>query len=355
MNAPKPPHNHLRRNHLSRNSSWRPATLAAQGLGFQCPETAAIVPPIHLSTTFARDETYSRPDDRGYIRDDGAAFEQPEQLIARLEGGFGAALFPSGMSACHAVLTAGGAGRIAVQQSVYFGVGKMLEALAPSIGLEVVSFPNGDLEAIERIVRTAPTRLVWIETPSNPLAEICDIAAVAAITRPAGTLLCVDSTLATPILTKPIEFGADLVCHSATKYLNGHSDVLMGVLVSASDSSFWQKILEYRYLTGQLPGAFACFLLTRGLRTLALRVERQSANALAIARFMERHSAIERVSYAGLEHDPGHQIASKQMQGGYGGLIALYVADGPDRAVSAICRLQLIKRATSLGGVESLI
>jgi cystathionine gamma-synthase len=204
-------------------------------------------------------------------------------------------------------------------------------------------------------MRPGKTRLVWIETPANPTWLVTDIAAAATIAHQAGAKLAVDNTAASPVLTRPIEHGADIVMHSATKYLNGHSDVLAGALVTSRDDEFWKRVKAVRTMGGAVLGPFEAWLLLRGMRTLYLRVRQQSQSALTIARHFKDHPKLLRVCYPGLPDDPGHAVAKRQMQGGYGGMLSLRFKGGAAAALAFVARLELFVRATSLGGVESLI
>jgi cystathionine gamma-synthase len=212
-----------------------------------------------------------------------------------------------------------------------------------------------DLDALKQVVRPGQTQLVWIETPANPSWDVTDIAAAAEIAHAAGARLAVDNTVPTPILTRPLALGADIVMHSATKYLNGHSDVLAGALVPARDDAFWQRIVGQRANGGAILGGFEAWLLLRGLRTLSLRVRAASEAALAIASHCQGHPHVAQVLYPGLGNDPGHAIARRQMTGGFGGMLSIRVAGGRAVALAVAGRLKLWKRATSLGGIESLV
>jgi cystathionine gamma-synthase len=216
-------------------------------------------------------------------------------------------------------------------------------------------FEGSDPASLERVVHAAKPTIVWIETPSNPMLEVVDIARAAEVAHAAGALLGVDSTAATPILTRPLALGADLVMHSATKYLNGHSDVLAGVLVTKRADERWAAIRAERHDAGALLGPFEAWLLLRGLRTLALRVRQASENALAVAGFLKDHPKVERVLYPGLPTHPQHAVAQRQMAGGFGGLLSFQVRGDAAAALGVASRLQLIARATSLGGTESVI
>jgi cystathionine gamma-synthase len=210
-------------------------------------------------------------------------------------------------------------------------------------------------DALAQAVCPGRTRLVWIETPANPLWTVTDIAGAAAIAHQAGAMLAVDSTAATPVLTRPLALGADLVMHSATKYLNGHSDVVAGSLTAARADEFWARLVAARSGGGAILGSFEAYLLLRGMRTLFPRVERACHSAQRIAEALARHPQVEAVLYPGLPTHPGHAVAARQMTGGFGGMLSIRVRGGAEAAIAAASRVELWKRATSLGGVESLI
>ncbi len=333
-----------------------PATVAARALGAVDAATGAIIPPIHMATTLQRDANYEKPGGRQYIRDEGHAFLQPEAVLAALEGGADALLFSAGMGACTAAFHALAPGDHVVAPDVmYYGLARWLEEFGAHWGLEVDFVPAGDLDALAAAVRPGRTRLVWTETPANPTWTVTDIAAAAEIAHRAGALLGVDSTAATPVHTRPIALGADLVAHSATKYLNGHSDVLAGALVTARDDAVWQRIRRHRYLNGMLPGSVEAWLLLRGMRTLFVRVRQASASAQAIAAHFAGHPAVERVLYPGLADHPGHAVARRQMQDGFGAMLSLCVHGNAEDAIRVAQGCRIFITATSLGGVESLI
>jgi cystathionine gamma-synthase len=338
------------------STHWYPETLAAQALGEEDSSTGELVAPIHVATTFARRDDYSLPAGRSYIRDLGATQEQVEQLLCSLEGGFEALCFASGMAACTAPFHALAQGdHVLVSDTIYHGVLSWLTAFAEARGLSYDLFPAGNSDAFAAMIRPGETRMVWLETPANPVWTVTDIAAIADIAHGHGVFVAVDSTCATPVLTRPIDFGADLVCHSATKYLNGHSDVLAGMLVAARDSDFWQRIRQHRLLAGSVLGSMEAWLLMRGMRTLYLRVRQQSASALELAQWLESRDNVEKVHYPGLPGDPGHAVACRQMAGGFGGMLSFLVPGGREEAIAVACRARVFKRATSLGGVESLL
>lgn len=326
-------------------------TLAAQGLGWVDEATRAISPPLHMSSTYLRDVDNGYRSGREYIRSDNPAFDQPEALLCALEAGADAALFASGMAAATcAFLALGGKGHVIAPKVMYWGLRKWLLEWSPDIDLVDMR----DLDALKRAMRP-DTRLVWAETPSNPTWEITDLAAVAEIARAGGARLAVDSTCATPVLTQPLALGADIVMHSATKYLNGHSDLIAGALVTRTDDEYWQRVLTLRSQLGGVLGSFEAWLLLRGMRTLFPRVRTACANAQALAERLSSHPAVVEVLYPGLESSPGHAIAARQMKGGFGGMLSIRVRGGEQGAIGTAAQVKLWKRATSLGGVESLI
>ncbi|UCH75404.1 MAG: aminotransferase class I/II-fold pyridoxal phosphate-dependent enzyme [Rhodospirillales bacterium] len=341
---------------MTDSKDQHPATLAARALGEVDEVTGAVIPPIHMATTLQRDENYEKRGGRQYIRDEGHAFDQPEALLAALEGGADAMLFSAGIAACTAAFQALAPGDHVIAPDVmYHGVARWLEEVGRHWGLEVDFIPAGDLKSMKAAVRPGHTRLVWIETPANPTWTVTDITAAADIAHEAGALLGVDSTVATPVHTTPIALGADIVAHSATKYLNGHSDVLAGAVVTARDDEFWQRIRRHRYLNGLLPGAFEAWLLLRGMRTLFVRVRQASGSALAVAEHFADHPCIERVLYPGLPDHPGHEIASRQMRDGFGAMLSMCIRGGAADAIRVAKACNIFLPATSLGGVESLI
>lgn len=336
----------------------RPETQAAQALGRIASPYREIVPPIHVSTTYERAADGGMPGPT-YGRDGNPSFAHVEDLLCALEGGAATAVFASGMAAATAVFQALGPGdHVVAPRVMYWALRKWLLTFATSWGLAVDLFDNespDQLDSLERLIRPGRTKLVWLETPANPTWAVTDIEAVAAIARAAGARLAVDSTVATPVLTQPIARGADIVMHSATKYLNGHSDVIAGALIAARDDAFWQRIKSVRASGGAILGPFESWLLLRGMRTLFARVEIASRNAQRIADHFAGHKKLVGVLYPGLPSHPTHAIAKRQMQGGFGGMLSIRVAGGQAAAMQVAARLQIFKRATSLGGVESLV
>jgi cystathionine gamma-synthase len=341
---------------MSSEKNVRPESIAAQALGWIDERTRAINPPIHVSSTFLRDEDNGYSSGRVYMRDQNPAFDHAEAVITELEGGRETLLFASGMAAATAVFQALRPGDHVLAPAVmYWSLRNWLLNHATDWGLEVELIDMTDPAAVEAALRPGQTKLVWVETPANPLWTITDIAATAALVHATGGLLAVDSTGATPVLTRPLELGADIVMHSATKYLNGHSDLTAGSLTTRADNEHWQRVRGVRNQIGGTLGSFESWLLVRGLRTLYLRVRAASASALAIAQHFDGHPAVSEVLYPGLPSAQGHELAARQMQGGFGGMLSVRLAGGEKAAIAAAARTRMWKRATSLGGVESLI
>ncbi|MGZ8401691.1 MAG: trans-sulfuration enzyme family protein [Rhodoplanes sp.] len=341
---------------MNENSTpWKPRTLAAQALGRIEPQTKAVVPPVHVSSTYMRDPDNAYRAGLVYGRPDNETVRHAESVIAALEGGKAALLFGAGMAAATAaVMALPRPGRILASQVMYWAFRDWLMREAPRFGHSVELVDTTDLDAVRAAVAREPPVLVWIETPGNPLWSISDIAAIAEIAHAAGARLAVDSTVATPVFTRPLALGADLVMHSASKYLNGHSDVVAGALAVAVEDEWWARIAALRTRHGMILGPFEAWLLMRGLRTLDVRVRTQSASAGLIADRLTTHPAIAQVLYPGLPGHPGHAVATAQMTG-YGAMLSIRVRGGETAAIAAAARVRLWKRATSLGGVESLI
>src|SRR5947208_9828330 len=336
-------------------SSRRPETLAAQGMGKVAAPYRDIVPPIYVSTTYERGADGAYPGGRVYSRADNPGYDQAEALIASLEGAAAAMLFASGQAAAAAVCQALAPGdRVLAPRNMYWALRKWMLDFAVPWGLAVEFYDNSSTDDLAKKARARLPRLIWIETPANPTWEITDIAAASAIAREVGAIVAVDSTAATPLLTNPIELGAHIVMHSATKYLNGHSDVVAGVLATAADDALWQRIRYQRGGGGAVLGPLEAWLLLRGMRTLHLRVGAACANAQAIAERFNGHPKLSQVLYPGLATHPGHAVAARQMHGGFGGMISLRLKAGEGAAKAFTARLRVFKRATSLGSVESL-
>jgi cystathionine gamma-synthase len=351
--------NSVRRDANSRPNAPKglhPETLAAQAGGAVDGATGAIVPPIHLATTFIRDADNQYRRGYCYGRSDNATVRQTEDVLTGLEQGSATLLFASGMAAAvTAFLALQRPAHVVAPKAMYWGLRQWLTQDAPSHGIEATLVELGDPKALRAAVRPGRTRLVWIETPSNPLWTITDIAEAGYIVHDAGALLAVDSTVPTPVLTQPIALGADLVLHSATKYLNGHSDVVAGAIVFADPGQVYERAVRLRTMLGSILGSFEAALLLRGMRTLHVRVRQQCVSAMIIAQHFANHPAIGRVLYPGLVTHPGHTTAARQMHGGFGGMLSMRFKGGAAAAVAGAARMQIWKRATSLGGVESLV
>ena len=342
---------------MTSKPDWGPRTLAAQALGKIDPVTRGVVPPIHVSTTFIRDEDNGYSTGFVYGRPDNETVREAEAVLAMLEqAGAGALLFGSGMAAATAAFQALDPGdHIVAPRVMYWALRSWLMTEAKRWGLLVSFCETDDLEQLKAAIQPGKTKLVWLETPSNPLWTITDIAAAADIAHKAGAKLAVDSTCASPVHTQPLLLGADVVMHAATKILNGHSDVVAGALAAREDDAFWQRIKTIRKMQGGILGPFEAYLLMRGMRTLHVRAERQARTAMALATRLSAHPHIARVLYPGLPQHPGHDVAARQMQGGFGYMMSVQVNGGETAAIATAAKVRLFKRATSLGGVESLI
>jgi len=332
-----------------------PETVAAQAGGAIDAETGGIVPPLHITTTFLRDFDNQYRKGYSYGRPDNATVRQVEAVLTELEGGAASVVMGSGMSAATAALLALERPAHVVAPSVmYWGLRKWLQEDAPGLGIEATFVDAADPAAIRAAVRPQ-TRLVWIETPANPLWTVTDVEEAGQIAHAARAVLAVDATVPTPVLMNPIALGADIVMHSATKYLNGHSDVMAGALVFRAKDAHFERAVRMRAMLGTILGPFEAALLLRGLRTLSVRVRHQSSSALTLARHFAQHPGVAAVLYPGLKTHPGHAIAARQMRGGFGGMLSVRVSGGEVAAIATAANVKLWKRATSLGGVESLI
>ncbi|PSC04768.1 cystathionine gamma-synthase [Alsobacter soli] len=340
----------------SKTPRWSKRTLTAQALGHVEPTTHAVVSPIHVATTYIRDPDNQYTTGYVYGRPDNATVREAEAVIAMWEEAEAALVFSSGMSAATAVFLALAPGDHVVAPTVmYWALRNWLLTEAKHWGLVVDFVDTSDVDAMRKAVQPGRTKLVWLETPSNPLWSISDIQAIAGIAHGAGAKLGVDSTVATPVFTRPLALGADIVMHAATKSLNGHSDVIAGALATGKQDAFWNRIVANRRNLGAILGPFEAFLLIRGMRTLDLRARAAAANAAELAQRFSNHAHVAAVLYPGLKTHPGHDIAARQMQGGFGAMLSIRVRGGEATAVATAAGVTLWKRATSLGGVESLI
>jgi cystathionine gamma-synthase len=342
---------------MTKKKNLAPETISAQASHQFDAMTGALTPAIHPSSTYVRDENYQLIDSRhSYGRAENPGYVVAENILAELEGGPAALLFSSGSAAAMAVVQSLRPGdRIVAPRIMYWGLRNWLVKFCDIWGLSMDLFDAADPNALADTVGKAKTKLVWIETPCNPSWDIIDIAAAADIAHRAGARLAVDSTVATPVLTQPIKNGADIVVHSATKYLNGHCDIVAGAVVTAREDDVWERVCELRTDNGAILGSFEAFLLQRGMRTLFLRIRKACESALALAEHFEGHAGVEAVIYPGLPSHPGHELAKRQMDGGFGGMMCIQIKGGAEDALNIVKRCNVFTRATSFGGVESLI
>lgn len=334
------------------------ATLFAQADGVIDPQTGGVVPPIQPATTFTRHPDYSLMNDSHiYARDDNELVRLAERILAKSEQGQDALVFPTGMAAIAALFrTVPNGATIVVQSQIYWGTTKWVREFAARRDIKLIELDASDGTLLDTTIAHKRPFLVFVETPSNPWLRITDIAKAARACKAAGSILAVDSTAASPCLSNPLTLGADIVMHSATKAINGHSDVLAGALVTAEkESAIWQAIKTDRHDAGAVIGSFEAWLLIRGMRTLPLRMERMSENAQKVAEFLVSHPAVDQVYYPGLESHQQHELAKRQMHDGFGSLLSFTVKGKGEGALKVCSKLNLFKRATSLGGVESLV
>jgi cystathionine gamma-synthase len=317
------------------------------------PATGAVVVPIHLATTFAQDAV-GKHSGYEYGRSGNPTRTALESCIASLEGAAQGLAFASGLAAEDAVLRAlvGAGDHVVIPDDAYGGTFRLVSKV---LGASGVGWSSADLSSTDalRAVWTDTTKAVWVETPTNPALGIVDIAAIADVAHERGAVLVVDNTFATPYLQRPIELGADVVVHSSTKYLGGHSDVVGGV-VAVADVEIGERIAFLQNAVGGVPGPFDCYLVLRGIKTLGVRMDRHCTNALAVAQMLDAHPAVERVLYPGLESHPGHEVAARQMRG-FGGMVSFLAAGGEEAALELAARTKVFTLAESLGAVESLI
>lgn len=329
-------------------------TLAVRAGHSPDPSTGAVTTPIHLSSTFERDPDGSYRGGHVYGRTSNPNRSSLELALAALENGAVALAYSSGSAATLSVFQALAPGdHVLAPNDAYYGTLRQLREIFAAWGLEAGVVDMTDLDAVERALRPT-TRIVWVETPSNPLVRVVDIARIAELAHSVGARCVVDNTWATPVLQRPLELGADLVMHSTTKYLGGHSDLLGGALVAKTDDDFVERLRLIQGVGGAIPSPFDCWLLLRGIRTLPWRMRAHCANAKAVAGFLHSHNAIEAVHYPGLETHAGHELAARQMSD-FGGMMSIQLRGGEAAALELTRRLALFTRATSLGGTESLI
>jgi len=318
------------------------------------PATGAVTPPIHVSTTFERGTDGDYPLGFSYSREGNPTRQSLEECLAALEGGKEALAFSSGMAAATALVQGLEPGdHIIAPDDLYFGLRQLFGSVFGKWPLETTYIDMTDLAAIRAAVRPS-TRLVLIETPSNPLMKITDLVQVARLAREANAISVCDGTFTTPVLQRPLDLGVDMVWHSTTKYIGGHSDMVGGALITRYDNYLFERARKSLMFGGAAPSAFDCWLALRGASTLPWRMRAHSANAQAVAEFLERHPAVEKVYYPGLSSHPGHEIARQQMSG-WSGMLSFQVRGGREAAMAVATRVRLFTRATSLGGPHSLI
>ena len=315
------------------------------------PTTGAVIPPIYQVSTYVQQEI----DQQGayfYSRKDNPTRHALEETLAALEGCAWALSYASGMAAVQNTMYLLDPGdHIVLSDNAYGGTHRIMSQVFPRYGITHTLADMTDLAAVERAM-TDRTRLVWVETPTNPYMKIADIAAIAALIGDRPALLAVDNTFASPYLQNPLALGADLVMHSTTKYLGGHSDMLGGALIG-SDAGLWERLKLHQAAAGAIPGPFDCWLLSRGIKTLAVRMERHSSNAMAVAKMLAEHPAVARVFYPGLPEHPGHDVARRQMRA-FSGMVSFQVAGDLAAVRTVATSLRTFQLAVSLGGVESL-
>jgi cystathionine gamma-synthase len=315
------------------NSELRPETLAAHALRAVDQATGAVVPPIYTSTTYARDENYTPKLKENYIRNGNPTLWQAEETIAALEQGTGALLFGSGMAAITTLTeTIPQGAHVVAPDVMYYGTRDWLKRLENLGRISLTLFDPRKQGALAASLQQGKTDFVWIETPLNPTWDVIDIEAAARDSHAAGAILVVDATATAAVTTRPLKLGADIVFHSATKYLNGHSDVLAGVLVTRELNHRWSEVASLRTKMGSPLAPLECWLLMRGMRTVFVRFRQSSSNAMAIARHFEKHPKVERVLYPGLSSHPAHDVAARQMTDGFGGMMSILVKGGFDDA-----------------------
>ena len=330
-------------------------TIAVHGSHLKDETAGAIAAPVFLTTTFERDLDGTYPKGHMYSRNSNPNRIALEKGLAALEGASRGFAFGSGLAAVNAVFQCLQSGdHILMPEVGYYASYKLAEEILGPWGLEVTQVDMTDLAAVEKAVQKN-TKLIWAETPANPMLSITDIKGLAAIAKKHGLKLGVDNTLGTPVLQNPIALGADMVMHATTKYIGGHSDIMGGAVLLKEDDEWAKRIERVQILMGATPNPLDCYLLARGLKTLPLRMREHSANALELAKRLEKHPKVERVHYPGLESHPQHALAKAQMPQGFSGMIALQVKTGETETREMAGKLQIFQQATSLGGVESLV
>ncbi|MEL7428733.1 MAG: aminotransferase class I/II-fold pyridoxal phosphate-dependent enzyme [Pseudomonadota bacterium] len=334
------------------------STIAARANGYVDRQSGGVVPPIQQSTTFLRDADYElEVPGNSYGRDNNDQVRLAEEIICALEGGEDSLLFASGMASIAALVASLKRGETLLMQSgAYWGTLAYMRDVCRHREIKLVEADSTDLAGFGATIESQKPKLVFVEVPSNPWIRLCDIRSIAKVAHSNGASMVVDATAATPVLLKPLELGADIVMHSVTKAINGHTDVLAGVLTCSDPvSPIWQHVCKHRHSEGAILSAQSAWMIIRGMRTLPLRIERMCENARTIADFLSRHEAVEEVWYPALASHPDHDLAQSQMPGGFGYLLSFLVKGGRDNALRFCRHLTGIHRATSLGGTESLV
>ncbi len=337
------------------NKKLKFETLAIQSTQLPDKTTGAVATPINLSTTFEREADGSYKSGFVYSRAENPNRQLLEDSLAVLEKGAVGFAFSSGMAAITALFNTLKSGdHLLLPHDVYYATKVMAEMLFGDKGIKVETVVMSDLKAVKKAIKKN-TALVWLETPSNPQLNVSDIAKISKMAHKVGAICAVDNTWPSPVLQRPLEHGADVSMHSTSKYFGGHSDVLGGCLILKEKGPLAEQIKSIQTLTGGVPSPFECWLVTRGIKTLHVRVMQQTKNAAKLATFLEQHQKIERVNYPGLKSHPHHKVAKKQMIGGFGAMLSVQVKGSAKNAMKLTGRLRLFTTATSLGGVESLV
>ena len=335
-------------------STRQPGTLAVHAGHEPDAATGAVAPPIHLATTFRHGPAGERLAGYEYQREGNPTNDRLREALKALEGGAEAMTFASGMAAMATLLESLPAGaRVLFPDDCYTGLRMLFAEFLPERGIVPIEVDMADLDAV-RAACAQPLAMLWIETPSNPLLKVCDIAALAALGHAAGAVVVADNTFATPLLQRPLALGADIVMHSTTKYFGGHSDVLGGALVFARNDALAQRVAHRLHVTGGVMAPFSAWLTLRGCRSLGARMAMHCANARAVATFLSTHPRVARVNWPGLASHPGHAIAARQMRD-FGAMLSIQLHGGRDAALAVAGRLRVFTNATSLGGCESLV
>lgn len=321
------------------------------------PATGAVTTPLHLSTTYERDTEGAYTNNFEYTRDDNPNRRALEECMASLEDGFDCVTYSSGMAAITSVIEALPADkpqRVIMPDDMYFGIRSLIADTDLSAKFDIVVVNMTNLDKVEQAITSEPTGLVWMETPSNPLVKVIDIGAITNLAKEAGAYTVVDNTWPTPVLQQPLALGVDFSLHSVTKFIGGHSDLMVGAVIAKTDSPMLKNLRIWQQTKGAVPSPFDCWLALRGVQSLSARMNVHCSNAMEIATFLNEHPNVEAVHYPGLTTDPGHEIAKRQMSD-FGGMLSFQVKGGEEEAMAVAAKVNIFTRATSLGGTHSLI